>query len=522
MFKDETAVVEKKAKKRYGALALQHPPSTGSRKRGSDVGVARSGVEVCSYGDSVGVRVPGSAAASRYPTPESMAKEMLPSIDDQALGFFISNYVNPPALVPRGQYEWLLEALREPNCDEVLRKSVSAACLAGLANSTKNTGIMLKAQDAYGSALRMTNCALGVEKTAVRDSTLMAVIMLGMYERFVYLDERSIEACAKHVRGASSLLNLRGKEQFRSDVSRRIFHQYYGIILMFSLECGMAVPDGLRELYDHCNPASNYAVQGRQSIRLAQLLHESIDLNQEKDIDSDPLDLINRAIDLDQELDSVTTSMPKIWQFETICLEGPHEHVYGSLYHKYMDPWIAQMWNNVRLCRIHLYRVIRKQIQKAHTSSPPLLSPEEARTQRSAADRVIRSCTAEVCASVPQFTGMVAFPKWPIPKKGKLSGGSQRKTAAPARRRVHPPGTFLDSARPTGMQHLICPLYAAGSSESSSATMRQYAIDMLYYIALRVGTRQAVVLADNLKAMQVPESAHVQRADSALDTTFAV
>jgi hypothetical protein len=48
--------------------------------------------------------------------------------------------------------------------------------------------------------------------------------------------------------------------------------------------------------------------------------------------------------------------------------------------------------------------------------------------------------------------------------------------------------------------------------------MRQYAIDMLHFIALRIGTQQAVVLADGLKGMQVPGSA--QRTDMVLSTAF--
>ena len=139
-----TAVVEERAKKRYAKL---HPTSTsGSGQQSSSVNDVKSGSTLCTDAGTVALR--RLSAGSRYPTPESMAMEISPSIDDQALGFFISNHVSLPALVPRGQYEWLLEALKAPTCDEVLRKSVSAACLAGLANSTKNPVIMFKAQDA--------------------------------------------------------------------------------------------------------------------------------------------------------------------------------------------------------------------------------------------------------------------------------------------------------------------------------------------------------------------------------------
>jgi hypothetical protein len=50
--------------------------------------------------------------------------------------------------------------------------------------------------------------------------------------------------------------------------------------------------------------------------------------------------------------------------------------------------------------------------------------------------------------------------------------------------------------------------------------MRQYAIDMLQFIALRIGTQQAVVLADGLKGMQVPGSAHAQRTGMVRSTAF--
>lgn len=70
------------------------------------------------------------------------------------------------------------------------------------------------------------------------------------------------------------------------------------------------------------------------------------------------------------------------------------------------------------------------------------------------------------------------------------------------------------------MHHLIWPLYAAGSSDLASDGMRQYAIDMLHFIALRIGTQQAIVLADGLKGMQVSGSARAQRTEMVLSTAI--
>ncbi|KAF2630814.1 hypothetical protein BU25DRAFT_334528 [Macroventuria anomochaeta] len=522
MFKDETAVVAKKAEKRYEALALQNPQtSSGSRERQlSDVGGSKGSPIIWTDTDTHSLR-PYFPSASRYPTPESMTMEITSSVEDQAVGFFISNHVSQPTLIPRGQYEWVIEALNEPGCEEILRCSVHAASLAGLANSTKNSVIMAKAHAAYGSALRMTNNALRVKETAVKDTTLVSVIMLGMYENFVFHDNRSIQAWAKHMQGASAILNLRGKEQFESNTARRIFHQVYGLMMLVSLEAGQAVPDGMRELYDYCNPSSNYAIHGRQwTTRLTNFMHDAIDVNRDKE--SDPVTLVTRAISLDRELDSIKALIPKIWRYETIHLKQPSKYAYGTFYHVYTDSWIAQMWNNLRSCRMSLYRVIREQLWKGRACNPPLFSREEVEPQVAAAEKIIRTTIAAVCASVPQLTGMIIFLQWPAPTSGGPFAGSFPEVVNPdhARYQIHPPGTFLDPARPTGMHHLIWPLYAAGLSDLASNEMRQWVIQMLYFIALRIGTRQAVVLADSLKEMQKSAPLQSKTIEPILDFTF--
>lgn len=504
MFKDETAVVAKKAKKKYQALAMQSPRfgSESRDRQHSEIDGSKISFNIYMDTDSQSLGHIDSQA-SRYPTPDSMIREITPSIEDQALGLFISSYVSQPALVPRGQYEWVLEAFHSPDCEEILRSSVHAASLAALANSTKNSVIAAKAYSAYGSALQMTNSALRVKETAVRDSTLISVIMLGLYENFVYHDKRSIQAWAKHVQGASALFNLRGKEQFQSSTTRRIFHHFYGIAQLVSLESGTPIPDGLRDLYDYCNQRSDYAVQGRQwTTRLTSFMHDAIDLNSDKG--SDPITLVTKAINLDRELDSIKALMPKIWKYDTVRLRQPSKHAYGSFYHVYADPWLAQMWNNLRLCRMHLYGIIREQLWKGHEFVPPLFSWEEVEPQIAAAQKVIQVTTASICASVPQLTGMITFPDY------STSSSSAVARSEDSRHQLHAPGTFLDPAKPTGMHHLIWPLYAAGSSDLANNEMRQHAIDMLSIIALRIGTRQAVVLAESLKEMQRSSSQESQ------------
>jgi hypothetical protein len=179
MFKNESDVVAKKAEKRYQVLAKQKALSSPTKREPNSPEFTISGTwefdhEWLRQNTSTHV-VP----YTRYPTPESMTRDIVPSIEDQALGFFIGNYVAQPTFVPRGQFEWVTELLAQPVTEEILRHSVNAASLAGFANATKSPMIMRQAQEAYVSALRLTNNALSVKESAIKDSTLISVIMLG-------------------------------------------------------------------------------------------------------------------------------------------------------------------------------------------------------------------------------------------------------------------------------------------------------------------------------------------------------
>jgi hypothetical protein len=493
MFKNESEVVAKKAEKRYEKLAKQNPAP---KKKEAELDFSEWSFNRDWLSTRTGTYV---VPYTRYPTPESMTREIVPSIEDQALGFFIGNYVAQPTIVPRGQFEWVMELLAEPDTEDILRSSVHAASLAGFANATKSPTIMQQAQAAYGSALRMTNDALRVKETAIKDSTLIAVIMLGMYENFVFQDRRSIQAWAKHVDGACALLNLRGKDQFQSNLGRRLFHQFYGVVLLVALETGRAVHPGMHELYQIMTPTSNYSVHGRQwTTRLIGVMHSAINLN--KDKDTDPKTMVEIALKIDHEMDEIKELMPRIWDYDVIHLDQPSQHQYGGTYHIYLDPWIAQMWNNVNSCRLCLYKVVRENLTKGWMwHSPPIFSSTEYESLKTIAEAVLHATSTAIIASVPQITGMIPFPDLSTAKR-RASDPSVGE-GAPVYT-IQPPGTYLDVSKSTHMVHLIWPLYAAAQIDLVSPEMRQWCIDILHYVALRIGTRQAVVLADELKDMQ--------------------
>jgi hypothetical protein len=105
------------------------------------------------------------------------------SVEDQATCFFFGNYVSGADMLNTcGNYQYLSSIYTNQTIGISLRQAVSAVGLAGLANFWRAPNIMAKAKSAYCSALRLVNSRLGNIEEAKSDQTLVAIILLGLYE----------------------------------------------------------------------------------------------------------------------------------------------------------------------------------------------------------------------------------------------------------------------------------------------------------------------------------------------------
>lgn len=151
--------------------------------------------------------------------------------------------------------------------------------------------------------------------------------------------------------------------------------------------------------------------------------------------------MIETALSLDREMDEIKLLMPHVWNYQVIHLDEPSEYLYGNMYYMYLDPWIAQMWNNVHTCRTSLYRVIRENLVKGRVqldlSQFPQAEYEDIKTK---AEQVVRSTADAIVASVPQITGMVPFPE--LSTARRRASDSNINDPSPIQS-LHPPGTFL-------------------------------------------------------------------------------
>jgi hypothetical protein len=239
MFKDQSDVVVTKAQKRYEQLKKQELQKSTEKE-------SRMTWEIAP--------ITKSSASSWFSTlpnpPNCIMRPLAPRVEDQALAFFFSNYKIKPNIIPRGEFGFLPEMLNRDDTEQVLLSSVNAISLACLANNTKSVRLMKKARTEYGAALTMTNRALRSRDTVVTDSTIISVILLGMYESSVCDGLDSVEAMWKHVNGACALITLRGAKLFESEIGLQIVQQFYGNVLPLAVHTGAVLPEGVIQLWE--------------------------------------------------------------------------------------------------------------------------------------------------------------------------------------------------------------------------------------------------------------------------------
>ncbi|KAF2441259.1 hypothetical protein P171DRAFT_93359 [Karstenula rhodostoma CBS 690.94] len=497
MFKNESHIVMKKAQKRYEALSTK-------RKERKPLSVAFPARGLASEESLSGSSSSTSSGSQRtFSTLTrlgSLTRTMTPPIENQALSFFAANNILEAAVVGRGNYRWLFQMLSGPEIDATLQSSAHAASLATLATANKSQSLMKKAQEHYANALALTNRALGDSNKACEDSTLVSVILLGVYETFVF-EKYSMGAWMQHLKGAEILFALRGEKQFRSDLARQIFMQFYKTTITKGVELGTPIPDNIARLYRFLTSLKDYTMHGVE--HQVEVLEKAITLMQDEE--GDPASIVSDILKLDGELDLIKFMLQTLWRYEIVRLEKPVEHVFGNVYHIYTNPWIASMWNILRMCRIRLFKFVRAQVSKGLRCSPPRFSEKDAQTHLDACKDVISSQMLDVCASTPQLTGQIAFPHQVKQDLDLLSKGIEAVNLRNNMFKLHAQGTFLEPFKSTGLDHLIGPLYEIGRSDYGPKLTR-WAVDQLYFIARTIGTRQAIMLAEELEEKLKDES----------------
>jgi len=123
-------------------------------------------------------------AASSHPHQTSlfsdlMYRELSTPVEEHATCFFFQNYIRDDFI---GYYSYAPSVYSTLTAGCALAEAITSLGMAGIAHSKKDTRLMINANIKYTSALHTINAALRDPYESKTDQTLVAVMLLGLFE----------------------------------------------------------------------------------------------------------------------------------------------------------------------------------------------------------------------------------------------------------------------------------------------------------------------------------------------------
>ncbi|OGM41983.1 hypothetical protein ABOM_009514 [Aspergillus bombycis] len=261
-------------------------------------------------------------------------------LDMIGLNYFLANYVVRQSPPSSGFLDYVPRILTLDDDNEILQGAILAVGLAGLAHSTRQADLRRRSRAMYTRTIKRMNQALSDPPTARRHSTIVTVLILSLYE----FGESSLNGWDRHIQGATSLLELRGKTQFTTPIGLQIFKDIFSHLLINCLRMGSAIPAPLRmiraeaskaisasdpywvassglvdimDLYSQISPGGYDFIQGSE-------VNNSGVSTAERQLPIDELErYLSQALDIDHRLESRFSECSPEWQFTVVQLASP-------------------------------------------------------------------------------------------------------------------------------------------------------------------------------------------------------
>lgn len=144
---------------------------------------------------------------------------MLPTLEDTARSLFFTNYV------PGSHFGYLPAVVHHTPVSSPLSECVQAVAITMLSNEQQNPLMMKKALKHYMSALRQLKPALAQSCNAAQESTIVCVLLLGLFEALRHSGQEDHQSYITHNEGALDLLELCGTDLVRTDIGYQLFLQ---------------------------------------------------------------------------------------------------------------------------------------------------------------------------------------------------------------------------------------------------------------------------------------------------------
>ncbi|OLN81545.1 hypothetical protein CCHL11_05544 [Colletotrichum chlorophyti] len=493
-----------------------------------------------------------SSDEGNWPTtpPTALLYSLSPSYQERGMAYFFSRYVSVDENACHQNYDFIFDIWRPasmlPNrqVDGVMA-SMTAVGLAGLSNLTMCPRMMDWSRRSYGTALRLTNDALRNPSEAVKDTTMLAILILGTYEMLTGRSPPTVRAWQEHINGASALAKMRGLTQFMTKAGARMFVMLTQIVLINCIQRDEPMPQPLVELRNQLGMLTgpndpNWRISG-PIYNFMQLRH---DIKRGKF--TQMRDIIDQLSKLDQEFVEIIAILPVFWRYRPVELSAAHPAVFGGRHcDVYPALTLAATWNGIRSIRIMVHETIIGELFKGFPGKHIMSWPYEAKLQLAKSVELLEKLRDTILASVPQHFGIVNFkdamsassrgsPVAIVPVKMSpvrvvsqpvtppTSSPSSFATSSPRSLSVFNGPTLHDPTQAEGRSDgaerfmtlasasntIVWPLYLLGVSSCCTHEVKDYVVERLQAILEESGLTQAraVALMVRNKEVSIPWS----------------
>ena len=409
-----------------------------------------------------------------------------PSLDQHAQAFFFTNYVLDGTSPTYDDF------------DANLTNCIKAVRLAGIASTHRSANMDREASRRYIIALRSTNMALRSPVETRKDSTLLAVQLLSMFETVDLNAPRPMYSWTEHVKGAALMLSLRGANQFRTLTGFRMFLQAAYSYTQICIAHRIHVPQEMKVLVKE---GAKHAATQDPTWRLleAKILYADLAASIAKSSVTDYGVIVERCLDIDAKARAVMSETNDDWAYTILPTQHNARVFYLDYYHIYPSYLAVTTWNGIRELRLMLHMTIVHAIRRGSASSQPSeLSPEQL-GQLASSHGILKKMQSEIIATVPQLFG-----------DGTTSGATNQLTntfpwsnfrsVTNIPTRAAGISTLPPIRTAGGYTAMPWTLYIAGSNDATSSQMKSWIIETLHEInavfRVKLASKLAKLLED--------------------------
>ena len=331
------------------------------------------------------------------------------------VNYFLKDFVCGGRSPSRGYLNYI-PTVYSPDAEHpTLSTSMAAVGLVALASQQPE--LIRHARAKYSEAIHRVNNALASPDEALKDSTLMSVISLGVFEHV-----SNYESWVRHVKGAAALVVARGKAQFTTPNSILLFNQVRADMSAACVQAIQPFPEDMRELQEeatkHVDTSSAFWLIGVLATRCNTLFADVTKNNQivpESEFIPWPY-FLQEAIALEADFQDVLALLAIQEPYTTTVQPcGDTDYmIYNGRYDIYETSWAIRIWNNSRLLEIIVCEVVCWLINKILLRE--LLQPDQAiklKLKLQDSLQIMSMRGQEILASVPQGLGYISVSESP-------------------------------------------------------------------------------------------------------------